>query len=284
MNANSSWLPPLMSTNHTIVTDQIPIENKQQTAQKTQQASKIIFSGHPNSAAANACDHITTETKSTIAHNFSGQRKKFRRDEDIKLSRLIALNGPRKWDQIAQSMPGRTGRQCRDRFHNYLNPALINGPWSVDEDRLLIQKVYEYGQHWNKIAKFFIGRSHNNIKNRWYSSINKQKNLWVRTAKNTLKNFEPNYYSNKNTEFANYNLNQNNEKLENIEVNGNNSKISAANDMKSSNFDGNTNMLENNSNNNNKKVLFPLLNPSDDSFFGSLNEGIFNFFTLEISS
>ena len=84
---------------------------------------------------------------------------------------MIEIQGPKKWDQIALSMPGRTGRQCRDRFNNYLEPSLTNGPWTLEEDILLEQKVYEVGQHWNIIAKFFKGRSTNNIKNRWYTYV-----------------------------------------------------------------------------------------------------------------
>ena len=103
------------------------------------------------------------------------QRHKFSQEEDIKLNKLVSLYGPRKWDQIALSMPGRSGRQCRDRFHNYLNPSLVNGPWTKEEDELLEKKVYELGQHWNKIVKVFKGRSTNNIKNRWYTYICKQK-------------------------------------------------------------------------------------------------------------
>lgn len=102
------------------------------------------------------------------------QRRKFSHEEDLKLSQEIAVYGPRKWNQIALALPGRTGRQCRDRFHNYLNPNLINGPWTNEEDILLEQKALELNQHWNKIAKYFVGRSANNIKNRWYTYISKK--------------------------------------------------------------------------------------------------------------
>lgn len=114
---------------------------------------------------------------SSEIHHYSpsNQRRKFSPEEDIQLNRIISIYGPRKWDQIALSLPGRTGRQCRDRFQNYLKPSLTNGPWTRDEDQLLEQKVCELGQHWNKIAKFFIGRSSNNIKNRFYTYIYKKK-------------------------------------------------------------------------------------------------------------
>lgn len=107
-----------------------------------------------------------------LAYN-QALRRKFTPEEDKRLTKLISLNGSRRWDQIALLMPGRTGRQCRDRFHNYLRPTLKNGPWTQEEDLLLQQKVSEIGRHWNKISRFFNGRSANNIKNRWYTYIDK---------------------------------------------------------------------------------------------------------------
>ncbi|XP_019092165.1 PREDICTED: pentatricopeptide repeat-containing protein At3g09040, mitochondrial-like [Camelina sativa] len=34
--------------------------------------------------------------------------------------------GPAKWSVIAQSLPGRIGKQCRERWHNHLNPDINN--------------------------------------------------------------------------------------------------------------------------------------------------------------
>lgn len=96
-------------------------------------------------------------------------RHKFTAEEDSLILELVHHHGARRWDFIAQSLPGRTGRQCRDRYRNYLMTDLHNGPWSKEEDEQLIQKVEEFGSHWSKIAKFFKGRSPNNLKNRWYT-------------------------------------------------------------------------------------------------------------------
>lgn len=101
----------------------------------------------------------------------SGLRRKFTPQEDATLARLVKVNGARRWDTIAKEMPGRTGRQCRDRFKNYLQPELVNGQWTDEEDRLLRQKVKEHGLHWSTIVKDFPGRSQSNLKNRWYSHL-----------------------------------------------------------------------------------------------------------------
>ncbi|EAX86547.1 Myb-like DNA-binding domain containing protein [Trichomonas vaginalis G3] len=68
-------------------------------------------------------------------------RTKFSPAEDDILRSIVQKFGARKWNTIAQYLPGRTARQCRDRFRNYLSPDLKNGPWSREEDIMLIEKV-----------------------------------------------------------------------------------------------------------------------------------------------
>ena len=94
---------------------------------------------------------------------------KFTAQEDELLKELVQEEGPYKWNKIASKMPGRTAKQCRDRFQNYLNPALLNDKWTQKEDQLLFQKIQEYGKKWKFISQFFPTRSHNNVKNRYNS-------------------------------------------------------------------------------------------------------------------
>ena len=105
------------------------------------------------------------------------KRVKFTKQEDAILLEQVNKLGAKKWNTIAQALPGRTSRQCRDRFMNYLNNSLVNGPWTEDEDILLEQKYEEYGPQWSFITTFFKGRSSNNIKNRWYTHVSKRRNV-----------------------------------------------------------------------------------------------------------
>lgn len=93
-------------------------------------------------------------------HAFSPQ-------EDEMLRRLVSIYGDKEWKLVAQKMPNRTTRQCRERYKSYLAPDIKNGPWTPEEDELLKQKYNEYGSKWSKIQSFFISRSDVNIKNRW---------------------------------------------------------------------------------------------------------------------
>jgi hypothetical protein len=100
-------------------------------------------------------------------------RKVFRQEEDDQLASLVETYGTRCWDLIASHMPGRTARQCRDRWKFYVCPSVNRAPWTPEEDRLLLKKHHEIGGKWCVLCKFFQNRSLNNIKNRWNSVIRK---------------------------------------------------------------------------------------------------------------
>ena len=98
-----------------------------------------------------------------------GVRQMFSPQEDDLLRELVREFGDQQWKLIAQRMPNRTTRQCRERYKNYLAPEIKNGPWTADEDQLLKEKYEELGPKWSTIATFFTSRSDVNIKNRWTS-------------------------------------------------------------------------------------------------------------------
>jgi hypothetical protein len=94
-------------------------------------------------------------------------KTKFTGDEDARLIDLVAEYGTADWAPIAFAMQTRNQRQCRERYNNYLDPALRTDPWTAEEDALLTQKYGEFGGKWNKIGKFFTKRSDNALRNRW---------------------------------------------------------------------------------------------------------------------
>jgi len=75
------------------------------------------------------------------------------------------------WRGVCGRMPGRTPRQLRDRWTNYLRPEVRKGPWTPEEDSLLLEKVNEYRRSWSRMIHSFSGRSESDIKNRWYTHV-----------------------------------------------------------------------------------------------------------------
>lgn len=78
------------------------------------------------------------------------------------------------WRRIGSRI-GMTARQCRERYKNYLRPDLSNRPWTLEEDVLLEEKVRSDGTKWAYLTRYFIGRSHVSLKNRW-SAIEYRRN------------------------------------------------------------------------------------------------------------
>lgn len=101
----------------------------------------------------------------------SKSRKKFTKEEDMQLIHLVSIFGSNNWSAVAKSMRGRTTRQCRERYKTYLSPGINQAPWSADEDTQLILLYQTMGPKWAEIAKYFNGRSDNNVKNRWYTHL-----------------------------------------------------------------------------------------------------------------
>jgi hypothetical protein len=70
--------------------------------------------------------------------------------------------------------PGRTSRQCRERWENYLAPSARKTSWTPQEDQLLIESQQRWGNKWAKIASLIPGRTDNAVKNRWNSALKRR--------------------------------------------------------------------------------------------------------------
>lgn len=116
------------------------------------------------------------ESKQKTRHTWSSE-------EDNILVSIVKVRGPKSWNAIAKElnvqlygdMPVRQGKQCRERWHNHLNPNLRKGNWRASEDVYIFKKQIEIGNHWSEIAKGIEGRTENSVKNRWKCMMKKAK-------------------------------------------------------------------------------------------------------------
>ncbi|KAJ4951412.1 hypothetical protein NE237_028244 [Protea cynaroides] len=115
-----------------------------------------------------------------MSHHSCCNKQKVRRglwspEEDEKLINYISTYGHGCWSSVPR-LAGlqRCGKSCRLRWINYLRPDLKRGNFSSQEASLIIQLHRILGNRWSQIAKHLPGRTDNEVKNFWNSSIKKK--------------------------------------------------------------------------------------------------------------
>ncbi|XP_076910450.1 transcription factor MYB46-like [Bidens hawaiensis] len=108
-------------------------------------------------------------------------------EEDEKLMNYMVTNGQGCWSDIARNAGlQRYGKSCRLRWINYLRPDVKRGAFSPQEEELIVHLHSLLGNRWSQIATRLPGRTDNEIKNFWNSTVKK------RMKKSTSNSSSPN--------------------------------------------------------------------------------------------
>ncbi|XP_059666691.1 transcription factor MYB58-like [Cornus florida] len=95
--------------------------------------------------------------------------------EDLRLITYIQKHGHGNWRALPkQAGLLRCGKSCRLRWINYLRPGVKRGNFSPEEEEIIIKLHESLGNKWSKIASHLPGRTDNEIKNVWNTSLKKR--------------------------------------------------------------------------------------------------------------
>lgn len=65
-------------------------------------------------------------------------KRPWTQEEDKTLVMAVQASGPKQdWSDIARVLPGRCGKQCRERWVNHLSPSVCKDAWTEEEDDII---------------------------------------------------------------------------------------------------------------------------------------------------
>ena len=74
-------------------------------------------------------------------------------EEDAQLVKAVGKLGPKRWSAIANAVPTRSGKQCRLRWCNQIDPSIRHDASEESEDAIIVRAHAALGSRWTEIAK-----------------------------------------------------------------------------------------------------------------------------------
>ena len=124
---------------------------------------------------------MNSENKDNILISLKKKRQ-WTKEEDNLLSSLVKIYDYKNWEKISINIPGRTGIQCLQRWRKILQPGLVKGPWTEEENAKLYEWVKKEGpRKWSLCSKIIPGRNGKQCCEHWNNSLNPnvKKGFWT---------------------------------------------------------------------------------------------------------
>ena len=98
-------------------------------------------------------------------------------DEDKMLKIVVdsfhaQLKGNR-WSEMAKLIPGRSAKQCRDRYNNFMCKNISRSKFSHSEDQIIIRQYKQFGPCWRRISQILGNRSPLQVSNRFRQKLSR---------------------------------------------------------------------------------------------------------------
>ncbi|GAU40219.1 hypothetical protein TSUD_270180 [Trifolium subterraneum] len=152
----------------------------------TQPPSGYIWTARHNEQPCTTVWSTIIKMARTPSCDKNGMRKgTWTAEEDRKLIAYVSRYGCWNWRQLPKFAGlSRCGKSCRLRWMNYLRPNIKRGNFTQQEEDLIIRMHKKLGNRWSTIAAELPGRTDNEVKNHWHTSLTK------RVQNNTITNIE----------------------------------------------------------------------------------------------
>uniref|UniRef100_A0A7S0ZLM4 Uncharacterized protein n=1 Tax=Timspurckia oligopyrenoides TaxID=708627 RepID=A0A7S0ZLM4_9RHOD len=111
--------------------------------------------------------HQTEELSGAKAVKVHQQKQLWTKEDDAKLEEIVAKNGARAWEKLAQYFPGRSAGQLRSHWKYGLELKESKRPYTKEEDAFILTECARIGTSWTRIARKMYQRSDLGVKNRY---------------------------------------------------------------------------------------------------------------------
>jgi len=92
--------------------------------------------------------------------------------EDEILEAAVRRFDGKSWKKVSECFKDRSEVQCLHRWQKVLSPELVKGPWTKEEDDLVVELVKKYGpRRWSLIAGHLKGRIGKQCRERWHNHL-----------------------------------------------------------------------------------------------------------------